>query len=142
MTLTMKPVQAYSLTIFIKELLSCVAVRDGSCSTVANRNFRESVVRKAMPFINITSAVRTTNLWRQWKSSGIRPTAASTLTGFWRVVLQRTPAMLGPKIEWALVMWLGLTGQFLIELFLTNFRNLVLVGWPVMAWALHAAVAS
>ncbi len=76
-----------------------------------------------MPFTNITSAVRTTNLWRQWKSSGICPTAASTLSGFWRVVLPRTPAMLGPKIEWALVMWSGLTGQFLIELFLTNFRN-------------------
>jgi hypothetical protein len=51
------------------------------------------------------------------------PTTASTLSGFWRVVLPCTPAMLGPKIEWALVMWSGLTGQFLIELFLNNFRN-------------------
>ncbi len=65
MTLTMKPVQAYGLTIFINELLSCVAVRDGSCSTVDDRNFRESVMRKAMLFTNITLAVRTTNLWRR-----------------------------------------------------------------------------
>ncbi len=98
-------------------------MHDGSCLTVANRNFHESVVRKAMPFTNITPAVRTTDLWRQWKSAGMRPTTASTLSGFWWVVRLCTPAMFGPKIEWVLVMWLGLTKKFLIELFLTILRN-------------------
>ncbi len=59
------PVQAFSLTIFVKELLSCVAMHDGSCLAVPNHNFGESVVKKAIPLTNIMSAVSTTNRWRR-----------------------------------------------------------------------------
>jgi hypothetical protein len=48
---------------------------------VANHNFRESVIKKAIPMTNITSAVSTTNLWRQWKLSRMRPGSASTCSG-------------------------------------------------------------
>jgi hypothetical protein len=60
-----KQVQAYSLTIFVNELLSCVTVHVGSCLTVANRDFQESVIKKAIPLTNITLAVSRTNLWWQ-----------------------------------------------------------------------------
>ncbi len=60
----------------------------------------------------------------------MRPTAASTRSGFWLVVPPRTPATLGPKIELALAMCLGLIGQFLIELLHTILRNWMSVGWP------------
>ncbi len=105
-------------------------------------NFWESVVRNAMPLTNITSTVITTNQWRQWKSSGMCPGSASTCSGLQRMVFLRTPVMLGPKMEQALVMCLGLMGQFLMVLFLTIFKNWASVGWPVMAWALRAAMAS
>jgi hypothetical protein len=112
------------------------------CSTLLNHNFRECVVRNAMLLTNITSAVITTNRWRQWKSSGMRPGSTSTCSGLRWMVYLRTPAMLGPKMEQALVMCLGLMGQFLMVLFLTIPRNWASVGWPVMAWALRAAMAS
>jgi hypothetical protein len=98
-------------------------MHNGSCLTVATCNFREIVVRKSFLFTNIALAVITTNLWRQLKSSGIRPISASTCSSLRWTDFPRTPVMLGSKMVRVLVMCVGLMGQFLIVLFLTIFTN-------------------
>ena len=52
-----------SFTTFISDLASCLAVRVGTCSVVTSLIFHEKVIIKGIPFTNIKSAVKVTNLW-------------------------------------------------------------------------------
>ena len=75
-----------------------------------------------MLLTNMTSAVITTNQWRRWKLSGMRPGSIYTLPGFQRPFSTHS---CNARAEYGVSICdvFGFYGAFFIVLFLTIFWN-------------------
>ena len=85
-TQTIKPLQAYNLVTFIKELLIYLLILEGKCSAVHNIISIDRVFRNTMPFTNVTPAVKVTKLQISLKSIGIRIYSISAWLEFFLTV--------------------------------------------------------
>ena len=79
---TLKPLRAYKLVICFRDLRSCIAFQLGTCSQVYILIPLERETKNAIPFTNITSAVRVTYLWRSYSYPGMPMYSRTTLCGF------------------------------------------------------------